>query len=155
MCSEGSSLLSRLPATQRALVFIVGLWALGHQLCPVLLCWLHRPCCEMWSVSSIRAWTGCRWRANGPVPGCSHPGVDLQGLVRARSVWCLVVWLLGMRPRCLVFVASQSCLPGSRSSLHCTLSKFDMLDSSGLCNCLRSTLLCLCTFYFISLTFLN
>lgn len=152
MCSEGSSLFPRLPTTQRALVFIVGLWALGHQLCPVLLCWLHWPCCEMWSVSSIRAWTGCRWRAKRPNPWLHHPGVHLQGLVGARSVRCLVVWWLGMRPRCLVVVVSQLCLLSPCSSLHCMLNKFDMLDTGGLCNCLR-TLLCLSRFDFISLFF--
>lgn len=148
MCSEGSSLLSRLPTTQHALVFMVGLWALGHQLCPVLLCWLHWPCCEMWSLSSIRAWTGCCWRAKKqPNPWLYHPGVDLKGLVRARSVVrCLAVWLPGMRPRCLV--VSQLCLLGSCSSLHCTINKFD-IDSSGLCNCL-CTAHCYASAHFIS-----
>lgn len=47
MYSDISSLLAQLPAALHALVFKVGLWASGHQLCAVLLCWLHWPCCEM------------------------------------------------------------------------------------------------------------
>lgn len=138
-CSPGCQQLSML------LVVIVGLWALGHRLGLVLLCWLLWPCCEMWSVSSIRSpdWVPLGDQTNGPIPGwLYHPGVARRGLVGARrSVWCLVVRVLGMRPRCLVVVVSQRCLPGSHSSLGCTLRKCDMLDSSGLCICQCSTLI--------------
>lgn len=54
MYSDVSSLLSQLPTALHALVFKVGLWALGHQLSAVLLCWQHGPCWEMWSVSALR-----------------------------------------------------------------------------------------------------
>lgn len=103
---------------------------------------------QMWSVSSIRAWTGCRWRPNGPIPGCTTQKMMSRD-------WSEHGVLLGAQPQCLVVVVSQSCLPRSRSSLDCTLNKLNMLDSRGLCKCQCSTLLCFCSFYFIWVTFLD
>jgi len=140
-------LLSELPTSQRALVSIVGLWALGHQLCLVLLCWLRWPCCEMWSVSSIQAWTGFRWRPNGPIPSCTTQElISRDWSEQVASDWP-VVRQLGMQPRCLVVVVSQPCLPGSCSNLLCILNKFDLLDNAGWCNCRCSTWICLCKFF--------
>lgn len=67
-------------------------------LCSALLAgW---PCCEMWSVSSIRALTGCCWRPKGPIPGrttqelISEDWPD-QGEPDAQWYYC---WELGHAP---------------------------------------------------------
>lgn len=93
MYSDVSSLLSQLPTALHALVFKVGLWALGHQLSAVLLCWQHGPCWEMWSVSALRPELGAlrEHTVQSPVV---PPRSYLPGLVGAIGIWYLIVWAL-------------------------------------------------------------
>lgn len=112
MYSDVSSLLSQLPTALHALVFKVGLWALGHQLSAVLLCWQHGPCCEMWSVSALRAWTGRSQRAHGPVPCCTAQELIHQDWSEQSA------YDTSLCEHCHV---SQACLPGSCTSSHCNV----------------------------------
>lgn len=105
----------RLPATQRACFFLsIGPWATSSV--PFCSAGCIGPRCEMWSFSSIRAWTGCRLRARS----------------LARSVWWPRASTLWTRPCCLAVVGSHSCL--RQLLARALVVNWTHLTSLGLCN---------------------